>query len=58
MKNYILIATLLDPGVRTFQTIYSEEKVVKIKTNKELVNKLKNKLDLMARQEVNKEIFL
>ena len=38
----------LDPGVRTFQTIYSEEKVVKIKTNKELVNKLKNKLDLMA----------
>jgi transposase len=38
----------LDPGVRSFQTIYSEEKVVQIKINKELLDKLKNKLDHMA----------
>ena len=38
----------LDPGVRSFQTIYSESKVVQVKINKELVNKLKNKLDNMA----------
>ena len=38
----------LDPGVRTFQTIYSEEKVVQIKINKEQVDKLKNKLDHIA----------
>ena len=38
----------LDPGVRTFQTIYSEDKVVQVKINKELVDKLKYKLDHIA----------
>lgn len=35
----------LDPGVRSFQTIYSNEEVVQIKTNTELINKLHAKLD-------------
>ena len=35
----------LDPGVRSFQTIYSEEAVLQIKVNKELVKKLQTKLD-------------
>ena len=37
----------LDPGVRTFQTIYSEEKITQIKINKEKIDKLKKKLDCM-----------
>lgn len=35
----------LDPGVRTFQTVYSEEMVVQIKIRKELIKKLQTKLD-------------
>jgi len=35
----------LDPGVRTFQTVYSEEMVMQIKIRKELIKKLQTKLD-------------
>ena len=35
----------LDPGIRSFQTIYSEEAVLQIKINKELVKKLQEKID-------------
>lgn len=35
----------LDPGVRKFQTVYSESKVIKIELKKELLNKLYNKID-------------
>jgi putative transposase len=35
----------LDPGVRTFQTVYSEDSVSQIKINKELIDKLQFKLD-------------
>ena len=36
----------LDPGVRSFQTIYSEDMVVQVKIKKELVKKLQTKIDL------------
>lgn len=36
----------LDPGVRNFQTLYSEDMVVQIKINKEMVSKLQKKIDL------------
>ncbi len=36
----------LDPGVRTFQTIYSEEMVLQFKIRKEKVKKLQEKIDL------------
>ena len=35
----------LDPGVRTFQTVYSEEEVFQIKIKKEAIKKLQIKLD-------------
>lgn len=35
----------LDPGIRTFQTVYSEEMVLQIKINKELIKKLQKKID-------------
>jgi putative transposase len=35
----------LDPGVRNFQTIYSEEMIVQVKIRKELIKKLQIKLD-------------
>jgi len=38
----------LDPGVTTFQTVYSEQKVVQFKIDKELVSKYLLKLDLLA----------
>ena len=36
----------LDPGVRTFQTIYSETSVSQVKINKETIKKLQIKIDL------------
>ena len=33
----------LDPGVRNFQTLYSEDMVVQFKINKEMVSKLQKK---------------
>ena len=35
----------IDPGSRSFQTIYSEDMVLQIKINKEQVQKLQNKID-------------
>jgi transposase len=37
----------LDPGVRTFQTVYSHEKVSKVQQNVELLEKLRRKIDLL-----------
>ena len=39
-------ACSLDPGIRKFQTIYSEKETVKIIMNKDHIKKLQNKLDL------------
>lgn len=36
----------LDPGVCNFQTMYSEESTLKVQVNKELLQKLQDKLDL------------
>jgi len=37
----------LDPGVRKFQTVYSENKVVKVPMRKELLKKLQEKMDTL-----------
>lgn len=37
----------LDPGIRTFQTIYSDKNILQIKINKELIERLENKIDEM-----------
>ena len=37
----------LDPGVRKFQTIYSQEMVTKIPIEKEIIKKYQNKLDIL-----------
>ena len=37
----------LDPGIRKFQTLYSEKETVKFQVNTELLNKLYSKLDLL-----------
>ena len=37
----------LDPGVRSFQTIYSEEKIIQIKANREKLKILNDRLDKM-----------
>jgi putative transposase len=36
----------LDPGVRSFQTVYSEDMVLQIKVNKEMIKKLQRKIDI------------
>lgn len=38
----------LDPGIRKFQTLYSEEQTVKFETNKDALRKLQSKLDLFC----------
>ena len=35
----------LDPGIRSFQTVYSEDLVAQIKVNKETIKKLQTKMD-------------
>jgi transposase len=37
----------VDPGVRTFQTIYSEEMVAQVKVNHGLLKKYQNKIDML-----------
>ena len=46
----------LDPGVHTFQTIYSDTHVVKIQQNTELLNQLHSKLDLFQSLRAKKAI--
>lgn len=46
----------LDPGVRTFQTIYSENHVVKIQQNNDVLNKLHEKLSLFQSLRASKRI--
>lgn len=51
----------LDPGIRSFQTLYSEETVIQFKINKDLVKKLQSKMDmfksLRARNIIKKRAF-
>jgi putative transposase len=46
----------LDPGSRSFQTIYSEQEVVQMKHDKERIKKLQLKLDLMCSLRAKKMI--
>ena len=46
----------LDPGVRSFQTIYSEKEVLQVKTNTTLLKKLHSKLDLFRSLRKSKTI--
>lgn len=46
----------LDPGSKTFQTVFSPEQVFKIQQNKELFNKLNMKLDKLRSLKDKKEI--
>lgn len=36
----------LDPGIRSFQTVYSEDMIFQIKIKKEMIKKLQNKIDI------------
>jgi len=51
----------LDPGVRKFQTIYSEENITIIEPNKERINKLQARLDLFqglrAKKKISKQSY-
>ena len=46
----------LDPGVRTFQTLYSTKEVVKIQQDTDLLDKMRKKLDFFNLFEV-KNLF-
>lgn len=46
----------LDPGVRTFQTLYNETHTVKIQQNTELVKQLQSKLDFFQSLRAKKNI--
>jgi len=46
----------LDPGVRKFQTLYSENKVMKIELKKDKLNKLYNKIDKYKSLRTSKKI--
>lgn len=37
----------LDPGIRTFQTVYSDQKILQVKINTELIERLETKIDTM-----------
>ncbi len=39
----------IDPGIRTFQTIFNENEITTINVDKKKLNKLKNKLDLFVK---------
>ena len=51
----------LDPGERTFQTVYSEEMILQIKSRKTLVKKLQHKIDsfnsLRAKKIISRSSF-
>lgn len=47
----------LDPGIRKFQTLYSETEAIKFKTNYELLRKLKDKISFLQKQRINKKYF-
>ena len=46
----------LDPGIRSFQTVYSEEMVLQFKVHKESVKKLQRKIDLFRSLRSKKQI--
>jgi len=47
-KNSLFSSTCaLDPGVRKFQTVYSQEMVTKIPVNKEIIKRYQDKLDIL-----------
>jgi len=46
----------LDPGIRKFQTLYSNTEVKKITTNYDLLRKLKDKISLLAKLRTTKKI--
>lgn len=47
----------LDPGVRTFQTGFSNKEIIQFKTNNELMRKYKTKIDILQRERKYKHIW-
>ena len=46
----------MDPGVRTFQTVYSEKEILQIKSHDEIIKKLHSRLDLFRSLRKKKQI--
>lgn len=46
----------LDPGIRKFQTLYSDTEAIKFKTNYELLKKLKDNLSFLQKQRACKKM--